>query len=63
MSATAIAINPNCRNCGAVLDLDEIHYYDKGIGEATCNSCESAWLEAMQAWRSGSGDNEPPLRP
>jgi len=63
MSATAVQIEPICRNCGAVLKLDEIHYYDQGDGTATCNKCESDWLEAMHEWRSGNSGIEPPAQP
>ena len=63
MSAEAVNIKQTCRNCGAKLELDEMHYYDRGNGEATCNNCESEWLEAMHQWRSGCGGQEPPPQP
>lgn len=62
MSAEAIAIKPTCRNCGAKLELDEIHYYDHG-NEVTCKKCEVEWLEAMHQWRAGFGGKEPPAQP
>jgi transposase len=58
-----LAMKPTCRNCEAVLEIDEIHYYDHGDGTATCNNCEADWLAAINAWRSGRGGDEPPLPP
>lgn len=63
MSAEAINIKPTCRSCGSRLELDEMHYYDHGNGEATCNKCEAEWLEQMNLWRSGFGGSEPPPQP
>lgn len=40
MTAESIAISQRCRNCGAPLQLEEMHYYDHGDGTATCEKCE-----------------------
>ena len=63
MSAEAVNIKPTCRNCGAALTMEEMHYYDRGNGEATCNNCEREWMDAMQRWKSGEGGDVPPPRP
>ena len=59
MSATQITVSPTCKGCGAVLNLDELHYFDNGDGTATCNECERLWSDGMAEWRSGIRDDMP----
>lgn len=63
MSAEALAIKQTCRKCGADLTMEEMHYYDNGHGEASCENCEREWMEAMQRWKAGEGGDVPPPRP
>lgn len=52
-----------CRKCMTPLTLEEMHYLSHGDGTATCNKCETEWMQAMAEWRA-SGDNKPmPERP
>lgn len=55
MSAERINFNPNCFKCGKKLQLDEMHYYEDpdNPGNATCDECERAWMESVDAWHRG----------
>jgi hypothetical protein len=59
MSAQALRIEPKCRACGRALTLLEMHYLDCGDGTATCEPCEAAWAEKVQAWRHGAPGEYP----
>lgn len=61
--ATKINMHPNCRACHSILTLEEMHFYDSGDGSATCNSCESKWMDDMQKWHDGIIDGAMPERP
>lgn len=37
--------------CGAVLTDEERHYYGN-----SCENCEGAWSERVEAWRRGGAD-------
>lgn len=63
MSAEVLKVKPACRKCGAKLELDEMHYYDNGNGEASCETCEQTWMDAMHEWKQGAGGPTPPSRP
>lgn len=43
-----------CASCGAALTLEEAHYYG-----ASCEKCEGAWHEDVQAFRRGEREDLP----
>jgi len=53
MTAELITSPSNCRTCGAVLTLEEMHYYDHGDGTCTCEACEGRWMENVDRWQRG----------
>lgn len=55
-------VSMNCKACGKVLQIDEMHYYAHGDGNATCDDCEAEWSQAVAAWRNGA-PGEFPSRP
>lgn len=61
MSGSEIKISQNCRKCAAVLDFEEMHYYDHGDGTASCNKCESKWMKLVDDWRAGIIDSFPEM--
>lgn len=63
MSAGLVNVQTHCRNCFDGLTLEEMHYLDNGDGTATCSKCEREWMEAIEKWRSTSGDSQMPKRP
>lgn len=63
MSAVDLRVGRKCRSCNSALSLDEMHYYDHGDGTATCDKCEAAWCEAVEAWRHGAGDEDDEMPP
>ena len=59
MTAEAISSPLKCRNCGAGLSLEELHYYDDPErGGASCDKCNGAWLVAIQEWLAGKGSDD-----
>jgi hypothetical protein len=58
--AQLVVIARACRTCGAGLTLEEMHYYARGNGTATCNNCEGAWCERMNQWMAGNLGDIPP---
>lgn len=53
MTAYAITTDQQCRNCGASLTLEEMHYFEDADGSCTCEACERAWHEAVGQWLAG----------
>lgn len=57
--AIEINIARYCKKCNAPLTLEEMHYYDRGDGTATCNTCEERWTEEVALWRIGERESIP----
>lgn len=53
----------HCRKCHAALSLEEMHYLSHGDGTATCDKCETAWMQAVAEWRAASDNKPMPERP
>lgn len=49
----AITTDTSCKVCGQSLTLEEMHYYERPDGSATCNDCERKWSDEMDEWRRG----------
>lgn len=59
VGAERLNVSQHCSKCKAVLTLEEMHYYDRGDGTATCNSCEEQWMDEMAAWKRGDRESMP----
>lgn len=57
--AEHIKTDNKCFKCGQPLTLEEMHYYERENGKATCEQCEEKWADAIAAWRKGETDDYP----
>lgn len=53
MSAEEFIKKHTCNECGKLLLLEEMHYYENRDGTANCEECEGNWMEKVNAWRNG----------
>lgn len=59
MTAELLTTERQCFRCGSSLTLEEMHYYERPDGSATCNECEGKWLMEVEEWRSGEREDFP----
>lgn len=59
VGAERLNVSQYCSKCKASLTLEEMHYYDRGDGTASCNSCEEQWMVEMAAWKRGDRESMP----
>lgn len=59
VGAERVNVAQHCKKCNAPLTLEEMHYYDRGDGTATCNTCEEQWMAEMAAWKRGDRESMP----
>lgn len=63
MSGGLLNVATHCRKCVARLTLEEMHYLAHEDGTATCDKCETEWMQAMAEWKMASDNRPMPPRP
>lgn len=58
MTAVLLRTRMRCLECGRHLTLEEMHYYERPDGSASCDACERAWLRSVSQWRLGGQDDD-----